>query len=136
MVDTTRRFLCMAGIFLIIALFVNYAAVAATYRAGNDCEDSVEYQPSGDVNYEPGVDAEGWAIAPAEINPPTLTADDFKDTRLSIDVPTTKYLDQKKYNVDLSETDIQAGQVSVHIDGSVKMNGKELAPKSVIGNCK
>ena len=89
-----------------------------------DCKRLVRHHPSADVEYKPGVDAHGKAVAPADLPgsrriklPDSyefdLTLQVFK--RLGLEVP-----------VGLDESALKVGTVSVDKRGNVSFNGEPL----------
>lgn len=121
----------MRFILAIMVAFSFSAAYAEITAGSGGCETGVNHVPSADIAYHDGVDAQGWAVAGADVNAPALGSDDFKDVNIGLNVPATNYLDEEKVNADLSRSDIQLG--SIHVDtqqGGVDLNGKPLAATS------
>jgi hypothetical protein len=151
------------GVALIIwmmgaAYFATAAATETTAtQSQNGCPPSVTYQPAPDIAYQEGVDAKGNLVAPAEENPPLLTAEDFKRIPIPLNIPLRNYpaqkpdfaktaeeLQQEKhardaaaqqppatplYNADMSESFMQPSLLTVDTQtGSVQMNGAEITP--------
>lgn len=112
-------------------------AMAETYSVGKSkgCEVYSEYKPSDDVDVKDGVDAKGWAIAPADLNAPAIDKQDFMTLDIPMDIPLNNYIDQKDYNVDLSHADIWAGRVQVDQDGTTRFNNQELKEQPYLPEC-
>lgn len=124
------RIFAMLG--LMVVVFWVAAATSATYSTKGKCNNVVKYKPSDDVNVKPGVDSKGWAVAPADLHPPALTAEDFEDVRIGLDIPVGGYLDDNTYNYDDSRSDIHLGEIHVKQDGETSLNGRVISTDEVI----
>ncbi len=114
-----------------IATLLLIAAMPLTTKS-SDCP-PVAYVPAAGVEYQAGVDAKGWMVAPAELTPPVLTQEDFRRIPIPLNIPLENYLaDQpdaatKTYNVDTSQSWVQPGLVTVDaVTGQAQWNGKPL----------
>jgi hypothetical protein len=100
------------------------AAAQSIYIDGVDCQRlTVNHVPAADVEYKPGVDAQGRKVAPADLNggaqikpPERITFDVAADLR-RFGIPSTSPLFQP--NVPL-------GKVTVERDGRAFYNGQPL----------
>lgn len=118
---------------LMLIFHVIPTGYAATYRIGStDCSQGVTYQPEETVDYQEGVDAKGWAVVPADMNPPVLTAKDFESVDVELDIPVSDYLERNVYNYDDSRSDIRLGTVNIHKDGETRLNDKLLSNDTII----
>lgn len=85
------------------------------------CRRLVQYQPSADVAYRPGVDVQGRAVAGADLDPaPPVLAGEFTfdlNVDLAGRVPAGSGLFQPQLGV---------GRVSIRPDGQVAFNGRPL----------
>lgn len=61
-----RTFVSTATLIVAIILIYSAKAQTVTIRA-SDCSNFVRHVPSSDVAYKPGVDAQGRAVAPADL---------------------------------------------------------------------
>ncbi len=115
------------ALFLMILLCAAIAQ-AATYSTQSDgeCAQVVTYEQPTGVAYEPGVDSAGWAVAPADLTPPPLTAKDFSNVTIGLDIPVGNYLADDTYNYDDSRSDIALGSITVRQDGETILNGARL----------
>jgi hypothetical protein len=122
----SRNDVLMIGAALLC--LIAFPAMAATYttKGVGDCANVTRYQQADGVEYEPGTDAKGWAVAPADINPPALTADDFSDVDIGLNIPVDPYLKDDTYNYDDKRSDIQLGTINVQRDGQTSVNGKRI----------
>jgi len=88
-----------------------------------DCRRLVQYVPSGDVNYRPGVDVYGRSVAPADLSPaPPLGPPERMTLNIDADlrrfgVPATSPLFQPFVGV---------GTISFDSSGNVLFNGQPL----------
>ena len=118
---------------LIAISSVTSAGYAATYKVGStDCSKAVKYKPEENVEYQDGLDAKGWAVAPADLNPPALTAKDFESVDVELDIPVSNYLERDVYNYDDSRSDIRLGTINVNKDGETRLNDKLLSTDNQI----
>lgn len=92
-----------------------------------DCKKSPNYVMPDDVKYKDGVDAQGWAVAPADVSPPAISGDDLKGVGVELNLPARQYLDENAYNLNTERVDIGVGHVHAGMDGSVSLGGKSLA---------
>lgn len=129
----------MVRIALYVMLMVGVGVVTDNAEAKN-CKDAanknaVNYVAPEDVKYKEGVDAQGWAVAPADLNAPALTAEDLKAVGMDLNLPSKQYLDEKKYNLNLERADVGVGHVHAGMDGSVTLGGKSLTPPTEDTDC-
>lgn len=132
------------------------AALPITITKKADCR-TVAHRPAADVEYREGVDANGYAVAPADLTPPALSKEDFRRIEIPIQLPLKDYPAQKPdfaktdaewkqeqdakkaaegkkpetptYNADLSQSWANAGSVAVDTKtGKVEMNGRDITP--------
>lgn len=100
---------------------------AAEYTVGKDkCAGLARHVPAADVEYKEGEDAQGWAVAPADLasNPwqESLTKDlPAAELRL----PLEPYVNKDSYNVDLSQTELNLGMLKTE-DATVTLNNERL----------
>lgn len=137
-----RRVLCIAmkkpfSFCLLLLVSTALPLSAADYSVGvsgektkNGCKTSIQHQPAADVAFQPGVDAQGYAVAPAEETPPTLPTDSFTDVQLPLEAPLSGYYQPSGQGAKLSDSPLTVGQVKVNAQtGEVLMNGASLNPK-------
>lgn len=117
-----------------ITPFTILLAAAITYTTKTDCKD-VTYQPAPNVAYQEGVDSKGWMVAPADLNPPALTNEDFKQVEIPLNIPLSDYPTKdigadelaSHENPNLDNAWIQPGYLSADTQtGEASMNGKLL----------
>ena len=139
--EDVRRLLraCPCGLALLLAGFAPDSASgsqqAANAREENrnivveiteaDCRLLTRHRPDADVAFQPGVDARGRAVAPADLNGggPRL------ETPRRIVIPIEVDLFERfgvPANPDLFEADAQVGEV-IYDDGKLFYNGQRLA---------
>jgi hypothetical protein len=118
---------------LILALLLSAAALPAhaqsVYIEGVDCQRlTVNHVPAADVEYKPGVDAQGRKVAPADLNggaqikvPDRITFDVAADLR-RFGIPSTSPLFQPN---------LPLGKVTVERDGRAFFNGQPLQSPEV-----
>ena len=112
--------LCLAACLAVLAA---PAMAQKVTISGVDCRRLVQHHPAPDVAYQPGVDARGRKVAPADINaapqirvPETITFDAAADLR-RFGIPASSPLFQPNVHV---------GRVDVQQDGRVFFNGERL----------
>ena len=89
-----------------------------------ECRLLVQHVPAADVAYEPGVDVDGNAVAPADLGNPEISLPD----EISIDVTALVYeLLSATPPPELRDTAINLGKV-VFRDGRLTYNGQPLGP--------
>jgi hypothetical protein len=89
----------------------------AQYHAGSrECDPLLAHTPSADV-------------AAQDLDPSPL-AKQFENSNIQLDIPVTNYLDETKYNADLSESFVKAGTVSIQKDGAISLNGEAVKPQT------
>lgn len=119
------RMLWLAGA---LAAMSTAAAAQPLSITGVDCRALAKHMPRPDVAYQPGVDARGRKVAPADLNdapqirvPDVIAFDAAADLR-RFGVPPTSPLFQPHVGV---------GRVEVHPDGRVLFNGVPLGDPDV-----
>lgn len=116
-----RFFLAIAG------TLVATGAQAATYHAGSDCAPLEAHTPRPDIEARPGYDHKGNQVVSPDLTTSTIDTEALKHPNIALDIPMAGYVDQDKYNADLSRTDIQVGQLKVGEQGEVKLNDQILS---------
>lgn len=106
----------------ILSILLSAPAFAAPITAGTPCA-MTEYKESPGVAYEPGVDANGWVVEPAETNPPALTDEDVMNPDIALEVPLDRYTKNK--HVTASDSAVAVGTLKSE-NGTVTLNGKDL----------
>jgi len=106
------------------SMTLNYALAAELQVSKNDCRYLVAHQPRADVTYQPGVDARGRDVAPADINTSPSLGD-------NITIPLQVDLAQK-FGVNLGKVDASKATVGiVTIDGGrAYLNGQPLSDEN------
>ncbi len=90
------------------------------------CERHYIHKPDATVAYQPGVDAQGNSVVPADIAPSPATVPDF------MEVPLTAELG-KAMKIDLPEgfeTKATLGNLKLFRDGRVEFNGQDITAKA------
>ncbi len=132
-------------------------AAQATYSTQSVGCAAINHKPAADVEYMQGQDANGYAVAPADVSPPSLNKEDFRRVAIPFELPMENYparkpdfaksdkewqkqqneLKEKQgkkpdtpiYSIDTSHTGIQPGLATVDTQsGKVEFEGKELTP--------
>lgn len=88
------------------------------------CQSLPVYRPDPGVEYRPGVDVHGRAVAPADLNVPLNVGVDEV-----IRIPVTVDL-VRRFNLYPAagiELEPDVGVISIHSDGRVEYNGQDLA---------
>lgn len=76
--------------------------------------------PSAD--YVAGVNADGWAVAPADLAAPPHG---FEEVTLDLRLPAANYSQNELLNQHFPYAEIDVGDVLIRQDGSVNVNGAE-----------
>lgn len=101
-----------------------FAADSILQMSREDCAQVVKHQPAADVAYQPGVDAHGNAVAPADLpGTPTLALPPEIPVLISIDLQERYHLPA---NSALFEGNAGIGIAMVDMNGNVTFNGKSL----------
>lgn len=92
-----------------------------------ECRLLTRHQPDADVAYQPGVDARGRSVVPADLGSNGVSARLKTPTKIIIPIEVDLF---ERFGVpanpDLFEADAQVGQV-IYDDGKVFYNGQRLA---------
>jgi hypothetical protein len=108
---------CLAFFAAVVA-----AAEEAIVISEKDCRSLTRHVPAADVAYEPGVDVNGNAVAPAELGAPETALPD----EISIDVTALVYdLLKTTPPPGLEDTAVNLGKV-VFQDGQLSYDGQPL----------
>ncbi len=109
--------------FALIAAFLaaDSAAAQTIVVEGSACRALVAHEPAANTAYQPGIDARGRAVAPADLaaSPPVLAPSFTFDLRADLApyLPRTSPLFQPQLGV---------GRVTITPDGAVAFNGQAL----------
>ncbi|MDG1287558.1 MAG: hypothetical protein P8P30_08355 [Rickettsiales bacterium] len=127
----------MRFIFTSLVIFAALSAYAADYTAGTKCPAKVHHKPMANLEYEAGKTASGYAVAPADEVPPALSADDFAQVKLPLDIPVESYLDKgrgevtdvnERINLNTDRMELRTGEVAVNAKtGGVSFNGRDIS---------
>ncbi len=107
---------------IVVCLLGDAAAAQTLIVEGSACRALVAHVPAVDTAYQPGVDARGRVVAPADLAgsaPPALASSFTFDLRVDLApyLPRTSPLFQPQLGI---------GRVTVSPDGSVVFNGQKL----------
>ncbi len=129
----------MRTVFSLIIILTALSAYAADYTAGTKCPVAVNAQPADDVAYQAGVDANGFAVAPADATPPALTADNVNQVALPLAIPLSDYADVSNGSFNSNAMELIPGQVDTNTQtGEVLFNQQpisSLEPTLTNPNC-
>ena len=137
----------MKIIFASLLIFAGLSAYAADYTAGTKCPTGIEHKPMDNVEYQAGKNASGYAVAPADIVPAPISADDLSNVKLPLNVPVADYIDKgrgsvaadKPFNVNGERLELQAGEVAIDAkSGDVTFNGRDISaidPETIDPDC-
>lgn len=111
---------------LILLCFLPSVASAETYVLNDSaCRYLTEYQQTGDVEYEPGVDVDGNAVVPADIDQNRIDVPEVVSFDITVDVARYAGLPVPQG----TETLAKIGTVSIE-NNQLKFNGEPLKPES------
>lgn len=117
----------MRLVFISLILLAALSAYAADYTAGTKCPAAVNHKPMDNVEYEAGKTASGYVVAPADEMPAPLSADDFSEVKMPLNIPVSEYVDEDKINLNTERMEIRPGEVSVNAKtGGVSFNGQDI----------
>ena len=117
--------------FLLLSPFPVFAAEPPNIT--DLCQELVEYQPSDDVEYKPGVDVNGENVVPADLNGGT-SIELPETTKVLITVEQAQQLGLPA-NVLYQPTAI-VGMATVNKNGDVYFNGKRISQPQLQVLCK
>lgn len=106
-----------------VAACLAAGAVAAPARA-EDCRGAVTHVPDADVTYQPGRDAHGRPVAPADLPDPSRIRP--PDT-VTVDITGYARVPGSSPKLPLAG-EVRAGQVTVDRSGRVTYQGQTIAP--------
>ncbi len=130
-----------------------YHAGDTLYHAGSPCGDSVKYKPSADVAAVDGRGVGDKAVKSADLNGPNTMVNTDK-MEIPLAIPSQNYIDRaartnaaqnaangaasaaSAHNVDLSQSFINEGKLTITRDGDALLNGKPISNSEVkSGDC-
>lgn len=113
------RILTTFGLFLAVSTPIH--AQTTVQITESDCSRLVTHVAAADVNYRPGVDVNGNAVAPADLNPqPQIAVPEVISIPVTIDLATDLGIDTPF----LARPSV--GEVQVTRDGRVSFNGQPI----------
>jgi predicted secreted protein len=133
-------FLAIIPTALIYFAASNVRAEETIYHVGGGCEPYANYVPSADVNAR-----DGFGLGETKVKPANLDDNagliDLDTIDIPLRIPSQNYIDRAAQasnpqntatsingrNVDLSESFIRAGALSVKREGSILLNGKSIS---------
>lgn len=118
---------------LALAIVLPVMAQAQTFRVGG-CPPLERYVMPEGVEVTPGVDANGWALAPVDLNASAINASDFESVPIGLDLPIGSFLNTESFNYDFEETEALVGTMVVNQDGGVMFNGRSLGDSEIYVN--
>ncbi len=125
--------------FLLLTLMIlmPFAALARDKTDGQSetlavqtmlCQKLAQHTPSNDVNFQPGVDAQGNAVAPADLNATQPIVKHFIEVPLTIDLA-------RRMNLSVAGAEMRANIGVLRLgtqDGSVIFNGQDITQSAKI----
>ncbi len=126
-----RKKMLMTTGFAIIPTAVMYVLIGMATAAepsiysttgGDDCEESVEYQPSDDADID--------ALGDADISADGALMQ-REDVHVALAIPAGDYIGDNGNNADVRNSDIYLGDVAVGRDGKARLNGQDLSARRV-----
>lgn len=95
------------------------------HASSHGCHKPANLAPSADVAVKDGYGTGDKQVAPADLNG---GSDAYKDdVEIPLEIPSARYTNPAKHNVDLSQSFIGAGKVTVTKDGNTLLNGKPIS---------
>jgi predicted secreted protein len=94
------------------------------HASSHGCHKSANYKAPADISTKDGTGVNGKTVTPADL---PGGSDAYKgDIDIPLALPSQKYTDPTKHNVDLSQSFIGAGKLTVTKDGDTLLNGKPI----------
>jgi predicted secreted protein len=123
------RWATLLAVLPAVALYFIVGAAKAEdtiYHVGSGCQPLPTYQSSADVEAKDGYSTGGKTVKPATLEGNNMLGDKDKFD-IPVLIPSKNYVDQSKYNVDMSQSFVHAGDLSVSKDGTTTLNGKPMS---------
>jgi hypothetical protein len=123
----------MPFVFVSLIFLTALSAYAADYTAGTKCPAKVNHEPMENLEYEAGVNASGYAVAPADELPAPISAEDFDKINLPLAMPVQDFVDNNQANAafpnyNIERMELNAGQVQIDTKkGKVSFNGRDIS---------
>ncbi len=116
------------AIFFYFLVGQAYAA-DTVYHAGSECKPMEAYKPSADLDAK-----DGFGLGDNKLQSATLDGQNFLGDKSQFDIPlnipSANYNQSGNSTVDLSESFVGVGKLSVGMDGSAKLNDKSITGQS------
>lgn len=90
------------------------------------CERHYIHKPDANVAYQPGVDAQGKEVVPADVAPSPVTVPDFMEVPLTVELGQAMKIDLPEG----FETKSTIGNLKLFRDGRVEYNGQDITAKA------
>jgi len=110
----------------VVAASIGHAADHTIRIARHDCDQLVDYVPAPDVAYQPGVDGDGRAVAPADLDggwhvnlPEYVSIDITREIARHFALPTDSPLFKAEAFIGVVDIDLRSGRV--------RFNGADLS---------
>ena len=117
--------------FLILAL-LPFMSLAQTHEVGGGCNTLQLHTPDADVEYRPGVDANGWEVTSPDLHPPAIDPKQFDAVRLNLNLPAGQFTDNPVVDQQFPFAELNIGEVQVNRTGPSYFNGKPFGNTEVI----
>jgi len=118
----------MKYVFGLLLTMWALSAYAADYTAGAECPTEVHYKPADNLNYQAGLTASGYGVAPADEAPAALSAEDFQQVSMALEIPVSEYIDSAAYTVNDKHLHLNAGQLVTNSKtGEISINGRDIS---------
>lgn len=106
-------------------------AEASEITVGDPCEGLAPYEPAPDVAYQPGVDVEGEAVAPADVagSDPLVGPDHKYEIPLEVPLGEATELSAGSGAEQVGDSNIRVGDITV-VGDDVLFNGQPLGDES------
>ncbi|MGH6718267.1 MAG: hypothetical protein ACREER_03040 [Alphaproteobacteria bacterium] len=95
------------------------------------CAPLAAYEPADDVAFQPGVDAYGRAVVPADLDQGEPPLVDPEDLAIVIEVPVIQ-ADPARPSVRDFDATIEVGTITLDRNGAVRFDDVELKPQAVV----
>ncbi len=117
---------CLSIVFI---LFISAPVQAQQYTIETTCGQLARYAADSNAEYKPGVDADGNAVAPADLN--HVIRSDIYPIEIPVEIKALKLMDLKidpKLEAAI-DSQTKVAHMMVYEDGSVEYNGEDISDR-------
>lgn len=124
----------MASLSFLVLLLLPFSLLAQTHTVGGECDTLELHSPRDDVAYQAGVDASGWAVAPADLGDAAIDAAEFDAVTLRLNLPAANFSDNPVLNNQFPFAELNVGEMVINQHEPSTFNGKPFGNTEIIPN--